>query len=222
VYNSICELHYRFEFFPSFIRSADIVLIIGSNDETLKRLILKISSNITVVESLESLITPVKKYDTIIFAHNKFMTILDVNAQRELLNNLTDLLTNEGKIILNIKVLKREELLSDPSINYHLLDIRNASGDLYSVVYEQREYDDYSQIYFSQYTVDFIDTKGYVSKTILFQNESRYTHRWEMEHLLALTNLEVNNIYANSSMDLFIEGSDQMVFMIQRKEAATM
>jgi hypothetical protein len=43
-----------------------------------------------------------------------------------------------------------------------------------------------------------------------------------MEHLLALTNLEVNNIYANSSMDLFIEGSDQMVFMIQRKEAATM
>ena len=133
----------------------------------------------------------------ILMLNSCFTAITDVQDQRQYLTDAHDALVNGGQLIICIDMMKMEAILRDPSSNYHLIEVPNSGGEGSINISEQVDYDEFSQLCETVLSADFIADDGIVFERYQRRIVSRYTHVFEMVHLLKLCGFTVEGVFGD-------------------------
>lgn len=155
------------------------------------------------------------KFDQILMLNSCFTAITDVQDQRQYLTDAHDALVNGGQLIICIDMMKMEAMLRDPSSNYHLIEVPNSGGEGSINISEQVDYDEFSQLCETVLSADFIADDGLVSERYQRRIVSRYTHVFEMVHLLKLCGYTVEGVFGDFYGNPLSDEADIVIWVAQ-------
>jgi len=142
-----------------------------------------------------------RPFRLIMIPHRTFMHIMTTSAQKDALHCIREHLTEDGRLIFNVVTPPVEEVSSHigyTSAPVQLDDpfIDPATGrTVFS--WSSRRYDPGIQLVEQYYIFDELDDFGAVLSRSYTVLKVRYTHRYEMQHLLELCGFSVEALYGD-------------------------
>ena len=121
------------------------------------------------------------QFDQIIIPFNGFLSLLSIEDQLMTLQNVRKHLTSGGRLLFDVFVPDPE--LEDPK-----------SGESI-IVYEQSYAYVFHQFIFAKILMEKVSASGESLKRLYLDYQLRYSHIWEMVHLLDRSGFEVLNIF---------------------------
>ena len=157
-----------------------------------------------------------KKFDQIFILNSSFTAITDVQDQKHYLTNAYNALDKGGRLIVCTDMMKVDTILRDPSSSYHLIEVPNFNGVGRINVSEQVDYDEFSQLCETLIVADFVGDDGLVTERFQKKIVSRYTHIFEMVHLLKLSGFTMDGVYGDVYGEPLSDNTDKVIWVARR------
>ncbi len=154
-------------------------------------------------------------FGLVIVPFRGFLSLLSVEDQVQTLANVRAHLAPGGKLAFNIFVPDLNMLVQEGDVAYHLRDVTDSDTGRRLVVWHQSAYDNYNQIIDARVIIDELDPDGVVERRIYKDFRLRYSHRWEVQHLLALCGYDVEGLFGDFDRSPFDETSGEMVWVVR-------
>lgn len=149
-----------------------------------------------------------------IVPHSGFMSLLTPSDQQQFLKKVRGNLSPKGCLIVDIQSPHQKILSGDPGVLHHVRDVEGGSGDWARLfLYSQREFDNYEQVGQVKVVADYFNKDGVLAMKVSQDIQVRYTHRWEMNHLLTLCGFEVIGVYGDFCGGPYTSESLNMVWV---------
>ena len=149
-----------------------------------------------------------------IVPHSGFMSLLTPSDQQQFLKKVRGNLSPKGCLIVDIQSPHQKILSGDPGVLHHVRDVEGGSGDWARLfLYSQREFDNYEQVGQVKVVADYFNKDGVLAMKVSQDIQVRYTHRWEMNHLLTLCGFEVIGVYGDFCGGPYTSESSNMVWV---------
>ena len=141
-----------------------------------------------------------QKFSMVMIPHRAFMHLLTPLDQQKALRNIREHLVDNGYLVFNIVVPHVDEIASHigPQAGAMQLDMTFTDDMGNEVVsWTSRRYDTTRQHIEQYYIFETLDANGQVAKRAYTPLFARYTHRYEMEHMLSLAGFYVESLYGD-------------------------
>lgn len=148
-----------------------------------------------------------------IIPFNSFLHLLSVADQRHALECIRHHLAPGGLLALDIFVPDLHRLAREEAQLYaqgHVTD--TASGRRFAL-WEQGSYDHLHQVIQVRTIIEELDATGTVVQRLYRDHQTRYVHRYEMQHLLELSGFQVEALYGDFDGGDFDAESETMVWV---------
>lgn len=155
-----------------------------------------------------------RAFQTILIPHRAFMHLMDVGEQMAALRCIREHLLPTGKLILNIVTPPIEEIASHIGFAGGALQLSdtftNPKTGNQVISWTSRRYDPGSQRVEQYYVFEELDAFGNVLNRAYTPLYARYTHRFEMQHLLNLCGFSTLALYGDFQKGPYREGGEQI------------
>ena len=170
---------------------------------------------LTLVEGDMRDISLDQRFSLVIIPFRGFLALLTVDDQIQALDSIRRHLATDGRLIFSVFVPDLNMLLQEGDVPYHLRDVTDPETGKRLVLWHQSRYDNHNQIIDARMIAEELDETGVVIKRLYRDFQLRYAHRWEMEHLLAVSGYEVLELYGDFDRSPFDETSTEMVWVVR-------
>ena len=127
-----------------------------------------------------------------------FMSLLTSSDQQQFLKKVRHSLSSNGCLIIDFQSPHQNIIFGDPGVLHHVRDVEGDSEDwVRLLLYSQREFDNYEQVGRIKVVAEYVNQAGVIAMKVSQDIQVRYTHRWEMNHLLVLSGFEVIGVYGD-------------------------
>jgi ubiquinone/menaquinone biosynthesis C-methylase UbiE len=157
-----------------------------------------------------------QQFHLIIIPFRGFLALMTVEDQMSALSSISSHLAPGGKLIFDVFVPDLDMLVQAGDTSYHLRDVVDAETGKRLVLWHQSAYDNHAQIIDARILVEELDEAGTVEKRYYRDFQLRYTHRWELQHLLTTCGYTVDDLYGDFDHTPFDEDSMDMVWVSSR------
>ena len=154
-----------------------------------------------------------ERFSLAIIPFRGFLSLLSVEDQMLTLGNIKRHLAPGGRLAFNIFVPDLNMLVQEGDVAYHFRDVTDAATGKRLVVWHQSAYDNYNQIIDTRVIVDELGLDGVVDRRLYRDFRLRYSHRWEVQHLLRVCGYEVEELFGDFDRSPFGEASTEMVWI---------
>lgn len=158
-----------------------------------------------------------QKFGLVIIPFRGFQSLLTVEDETRTLANVKNHLAPDGKLVFNIFVPDINMMTQEFDVPYHFRDVTDPQTGNQLVLWNQTEYDSYSQIMTIRTTVEQLDGNAVVERKMYRDFQLRNVFRWEMHHLLLSRGFKVEDLFGNFSGAIFDEASTEMVWVASPK-----
>ena len=145
-----------------------------------------------------------------------FLALLTVEDQLEALRSIHCHLEPDGKLAFNVFVPDPNMALEASDVPRHLNDVTDPEAGVSYVLYQQTAYDTHHQIVSVRMIIEELDRDGAVVRKLYRDYRLRYSHRWEMYHLLRSSGFEVDALYGDFDYAEFDEDSTEMIWVARK------
>ncbi len=152
-------------------------------------------------------------FDLVIIPFRGFLSLLSVEDQVRTLASVRTHLASGGKLAFNIFVPDLNMLVQEGDVAYHLRDVTDSDTGRQLVVWHQSAYDNHNQIISARVMVDELGVDGVVGRRFYRDFQLRYSHRWEIRHLLEVCGFEIVDLFGDFERSPFDETSTEMVWV---------
>ena len=152
-------------------------------------------------------------FGLVIIPFRGFLSLLSVEDQIQALANVRAHLAPGGKLAFNIFVPDLNMLVQEGDVAYHLRDVTDSDTGRRLVVWHQSAYDNHNQIISARVIVDDLEADGVVGRRFYRDFQLRYSHRWEIRHLLEVCGFEIVDLFGDFERSPFDEASTEMVWV---------
>ncbi len=173
----------------------------------------RLTDRLTLVEADMRDFSLSERFSLAIIPFRGFLSLLSVEDQMLTLGNIKRHLAPGGKLAFNIFVPDLNMLVQEGDVAYHFRDVTDAVTGKGQVMWHQSAYDNYNQIIDARVIVDQLDIDGVVERRLYKDFRLRYSHRWEIEHLLTVCGYEVESLFSDFDRSPFDEASTEMVWV---------
>ena len=156
-----------------------------------------------------------ERFNLAIIPFRGFLSLLSVEDQMLALDNIRGHLAPGGKLAFNIFVPDLQMLVQEGDVAYHFRDVVDANTGKRLVVWHQSAYDNHNQIIDARVIFDELDPDGVVDRRLFKDFRLRYSHRWEIQHLLTACGYEVEDLFGDFDRSPFDEASTEMVWVVR-------
>ena len=153
------------------------------------------------------------EFNLVIIPFRGLLSLLSVDDEIRTLTNIKRHLAPGGKLIFDIFVPDLNMMVQEGDVPYHFRDVTDTETGRHLVVWNQANYDAFSQVMSIRTTIEQLDDSGRVSSKMYRDFALRYIFRWEMHHLLGLCGYVVRAMYGNFERGEFREDSTEMVWV---------
>lgn len=153
------------------------------------------------------------KFNLIVIPFRGFLSLLSVDDEIRTLMNIKRHLEPGGRLIFDIFVPDLNMMVQEGDVPYHFRDVTDTEAGKFLVIWNQANYDAFSQIMSIRTTIEQLDDFGRVSSKMYRDFALRYIFRWEMHHLLGLCGYDVRALYGDFERGSFQEDSTEMVWV---------
>ncbi len=153
------------------------------------------------------------EFNLVIIPFRGLLSLLSVDDEIRTLTNIKRHLAPGGKLIFDIFVPDLNMMVQEGDVPYHFRDVTDTETGRHLVVWNQANYDAFSQVMSIRTTIEQLDDSGRVSSKMYRDFALRYIFRWEMHHLLGLCGYDVRAMYGNFERGEFREDSTEMVWV---------
>ncbi len=153
------------------------------------------------------------EFNLVIIPFRGLLSLLSVDDEIRTLTNIKRHLAPGGKLIFDIFVPDLNMMVQEGDVPYHFRDVTDTETGRHLVVWNQANYDAFSQVMSIRTTIEQLDDSGRVSSKMYRDFALRYIFRWEMHHLLGLCGYDVQALYGNFERGEFREDSSEMVWV---------
>ena len=157
-----------------------------------------------------------ERFNLAIIPFRGFLSLLSVEDQMLTLGNIKSHLAPGGKLAFNIFVPDLNMLVQEGDVAYHFRDVTDGKGKRL-VMWHQSAYDNYNQIIDARVIVDELAIDGVVDRRLYKDFRLRYSHRWEVQHLLTACGYEVEDLFGDFDRSPFDEASREMVWVVRAR-----
>ena len=154
-----------------------------------------------------------REFRLVIIPFRGFLSLLTVDDQMRALDSIRRHLATDGRLVFNIFVPDLNMLVQEGDVPYHLRDVIDPETGKRLVLWHQSRYDNHNQIIDARVIAEELDEAGVVGRRLYRDFQLRSAHRWEMEHLLAVSGYEVLDLYGDFDRSPFDEASTEMVWV---------
>lgn len=154
-------------------------------------------------------------FGLVIIPFRGFLSLLSVEDQIQALANVRAHLAPGGKLAFNIFVPDLNMLVQEGDVAYHLRDVTDSDTGRRLVVWHQSAYDNHNQIISARVIVDDLEADGVVGRRFYRDFQLRYSHRWEIRHLLEVCGFEIVDLFGDFERSPFDETSTEMVWVVR-------
>ena len=155
-----------------------------------------------------------EKYPLVIIPFRSFQLLLSVAEQHQALEAIRAHLAPGGRLIVDLFVPDPERLDRDPSlVVYSREQVDSATGHRL-LIGERNRYDVFNQVIDVRTVVETYDLAGVLLRKVLLQEyQIRYLYRFEVQHLLAASGYEVEEVYGSFDREPLSESSTEMIWV---------
>ena len=157
-----------------------------------------------------------QRFDLAIIPFRGFQALLTVEDQTAALARIQEHLNPGGRLVFNVFVPEPRTLVQDHDVPYHLRDVTNPETGARHVLYQQSLYDNFAQIVHARLIAEELDLEGTVVNKLYRDFSLRYSHRWEVFHLLESCNFEHLDLYGDFDGSEFDESSKEMIWVVRK------
>lgn len=158
------------------------------------------------------------KFDLVIIPFRGFLSLLSVDDEIRTLMNIKRHLAPGGKLIFDIFVPDLNMMVQEGDVPYHFRDVTDTETGKRLIIWNQADYDAFSQVMSIRTTIEKLDDSGRVSSKMYRDFALRYIFRWEMQHLLGMCGYDVRALYGDFERGQFHERSTEMVWVAPPQE----
>ncbi len=153
------------------------------------------------------------KFDLVIIPFRGLLSLLSVDDEIRTLMNIKRHLAPGSKLIFDIFVPDLNMMVQDGDVPYHFRDVIDRETGKHLIIWNQANYDAFSQVMSIRTTIEQLDDSGRVSSKMYRDFALRYIFRWEMHHLLGICGYDVRALYGDYERGQFRENSTEMVWV---------
>ena len=143
-----------------------------------------------------------------------FLSLLTVEDQIAALLNVKRHMRPGARLVFNIFVPDPDMLVQDSDVAYHLRDVTDPDSGARYVLWHQSSYDNHNQVVSTRVVIEELDKGGTMTRRTYRDFQLRYSHRWEMEHLLTRCGFKVIDLFGDFNRSPFDETSLEMVWVV--------
>ena len=154
-----------------------------------------------------------REFDLVIIPFRGFLSLLTVEDQIAALLNVKRHMRPGARLVFNIFVPDPDMLDSDSDIAYHLRDVTDPDSGARYVLWHQSSYDNHNQVVSTRVIIEELDQGGTMTRRTYRDFQLRYSHRWEMEHLLTRCGFRVIDLFGDFDRSPFDDTSSEMVWV---------
>ena len=153
-----------------------------------------------------------------IVPYSGFMSLLTPTEQQQFLKKVRYSLSSNGCLIIDFQSPDQKILFGDPGVLHHVKDVEGDSEDWARLLlYAQRDFDHYEQVGRLKIVAEYVNQAGVIAMKVSQDIQVRYTHHWEMHHLLILCGFEVVGVYGDFCGAPFTGESQTMVWVARTR-----
>ena len=156
-----------------------------------------------------------QEFGLIIIPFRGFLSLLSVADQFDTLTMVKEHLAPGGRLVFNIFVPDLEMLVQEGDLPYHLRDVTDPDTGDRLVLWHQSTYDNYNQIISTRLIGEELDKHGEMTRRFYQDFQVRYSHLWEMHHLLNSCGYIVEDLYGSFDRSPLDEASTEMVWIVK-------
>jgi ubiquinone/menaquinone biosynthesis C-methylase UbiE len=153
------------------------------------------------------------KFQLAIIPFRGFQSLLTVADEVETLLNIKRHLAPGGRLVFSIFVPDLNMMVQEGDTPYHFRDVTDPATGISYVLWNQAQYDSFSQIMSIRTTIEEMDDASAVCRKLYRDFHLRYIFRWEMHHLLSSCGYEVLELFGNFDRSPFDDNSTEMVWI---------
>lgn len=154
-----------------------------------------------------------QKFRLAIIPFRGFQSLLTVTDEIETLLNIKRHLAPGGRLVFNIFVPDLNMMVQEGDVPYRFRDVTDPATGISYVLWNQAQYDSFSQIMSIRTTIEEMDDIGAVRRKLYRDFHLRYIFRWEMHHLLNSCGYEVLDMFGGFDRSPFDDTSTEMVWV---------
>lgn len=157
------------------------------------------------------------EFGLVCFPFRSFQSMLEVDDQREALENAAAHLREGGILALDTFAPDMEQLgdRRDEAVPFHIRDVEQTDGTNI-VVWGQNLWDGVSQVNSARLIIEELDATGKSLGRHFRDFDLRYTFRYEMEHLLELSGFTLEVVYGNFEGGEVTDQADDLVWIARK------
>ena len=154
-----------------------------------------------------------RTFPLVIIPFRGFLSLLTVEDQTLTLLNVKRHLAPGGRLVFNVFVPEQDMLIQDDGVARHLRDVTDPETGVSYVLWHLSDFDSFSQTISTRLIIEELDSRGAVARRIYRDFQLRYSHRWEMHHLLRSCGYEILDLYGDFDRTAFDEDSAEMIWV---------
>ncbi len=151
-----------------------------------------------------------------IIPFNTFLHLLSVADQRQALQSIRRHLAPGGRLALDVFVPDLHRPAREEAQLYSQGHVTDPASGRRFALWDQGSYDHLHQVIQVRTIIEELDATGKVVQRLYRDHQTRYVHRYEMQHLLELSGFEVEELYGDFDGGDFDADSEQMVWVARR------
>ena len=153
-----------------------------------------------------------KQFELAIAPYRSLQSLLTVPEQISTLAAVKAHLEPGGMMAFDMFMPEPSTLVQDQDVAYHLKDLTDPETGVRRVLYQQSAYDNLAQVVHARVIIEELDDSGAVAKKLYREFSLRYSHRWEIHHLLTSCGFEDIQVYGGFDCSELDETSEDMVW----------
>ncbi len=152
-------------------------------------------------------------FPLVIIPFRGLLSLLSVKDTERTLVNIRRHLAPGGKLIFDIFVPDLDMMVQQGDVPYHFRDVSDQRTGKRLVIWNQTNYDAFSQIMSIRTTIEEIGDDGIVASKMYRDFALRYMFRWEMYYLLRSCGFDIVALYGGFGREEFDESSTEMIWV---------
>ena len=153
-----------------------------------------------------------QRFSLVIVPFRGFQSLLSVPDQISTLAAIKNHLDPGGLLAFDLFVPEPGTLIQDHDVPYYLKDVTDSETGVRRILYQQSKYDHFEQIVHARIIIDEVDVTGIVGRKLYREFSLRYSHRWEIHHLLSSCGFEDVEVFGGFDCSDLHESNEEMVW----------
>ncbi|TNE43253.1 MAG: class I SAM-dependent methyltransferase [Deltaproteobacteria bacterium] len=178
----------------------------------------EVQERITLLEDRMESFQLEQKFKAVLIPHRAFMHLLEPPLQAAALRNIHSHLEPGGHLVFNIVTPAVEEIAANTGQTAGLMQISdpfiNPDTGNQVMTWTSRRYDPVRQHVEQYYLFDEIDAYGDLVRRAYTPLYARYTHRYEMQHLLNLCGFRTVALYGDFTRRAFRNEYHEQIWVV--------